>query len=263
MDISKYENTAPVWVGNLGKYNEGELVGGWITLPVSTEELDKFLHDKVQIGTQDAFGNIYEEYLIFDTDEYDNTLIRKLGLDVGEHTGLYGLNDLAKICSTLSDYQLEALSGYLEIDFTRNVYDVSNFALQVDDISLGQFDGDLPEHWSDEEKFAYTMANEDGLYAFLDKYGIVDYFNFEAYGKDTAQDVTFTENGWIWNGNTGLDSSRYDLKEISELADQRFKLHQTKTLRTTRSDDKQFVHQQGAVDLESTRQKICSDRGGR
>ena len=28
-----------VWIGNLGKYNEGELVGDWLNLPVSKKEL--------------------------------------------------------------------------------------------------------------------------------------------------------------------------------------------------------------------------------
>lgn len=31
-----------VWIGNLGKYNEGELVGEWLELPVSKKELDIF-----------------------------------------------------------------------------------------------------------------------------------------------------------------------------------------------------------------------------
>lgn len=32
-----------VWVGNLGKYNEGELVGEWITLPMPKNQLDDIL----------------------------------------------------------------------------------------------------------------------------------------------------------------------------------------------------------------------------
>ena len=29
-----------VWIGNLGKYNEGELVGEWLSLPVTDKELE-------------------------------------------------------------------------------------------------------------------------------------------------------------------------------------------------------------------------------
>jgi antirestriction protein len=239
MDISRYENTAPVWVGNWGKYNEGELVGDWITLPVSNEELGKFLKEKVLIGTPDAFGVPYEEFGIFDTDEYDNTLIRKLGLDVGEHTGLRGLNDLAKICSTLSDQQLEALGGYLEIDSTRNIYEVANYALQVDKLPYNQFDGDLPEHWPDDEKLGYTFAANSEMYSFLDEHGIVNYFDFAAYGRDIAQDATFTANGWIWDSGANLDSDFYNLGELSDIADQRFEDSGFEVLKTIKQSSTQ------------------------
>ena len=30
-----------IWVGNLGKYNEGELKGGWLELPKEKEEIER------------------------------------------------------------------------------------------------------------------------------------------------------------------------------------------------------------------------------
>ena len=63
-----------VWIGNLGKYNEGELVGEWLELPVSKKELNTFLREKVGLQlTQKEVekslaetGNCYEEYMIND-----------------------------------------------------------------------------------------------------------------------------------------------------------------------------------------------------
>lgn len=49
-----------IWVGNLGKYNEGELKGGWLELPKEKEEIDEFL--KKVVGLNDE----YEEYMIND-----------------------------------------------------------------------------------------------------------------------------------------------------------------------------------------------------
>ena len=49
-----------VWIGNLGKYNEGELVGGWLKLPKTNEEIDKFLKEVVMLNEE------YEEYMIND-----------------------------------------------------------------------------------------------------------------------------------------------------------------------------------------------------
>ena len=36
-------NEVKVWVGNLGKYNEGNLVGKWIELPIDEDDLEKVL----------------------------------------------------------------------------------------------------------------------------------------------------------------------------------------------------------------------------
>lgn len=59
-----------VYIANLGKYNEGELVGAWFTFPIDFEEV------KEKIGLNDE----YEEYAIHDyelpftvmKDEYGN-----------------------------------------------------------------------------------------------------------------------------------------------------------------------------------------------
>ena len=50
-----------VYVGNIGRYNEGSLVGGWTTLPMGRDDLDAFLRDRVGID-----GERYEEYRIDD-----------------------------------------------------------------------------------------------------------------------------------------------------------------------------------------------------
>ena len=41
-----------IWVGNLGKYNEGELKGGWLELPKEKEEIDKFLKEVVGLNDE-------------------------------------------------------------------------------------------------------------------------------------------------------------------------------------------------------------------
>ncbi len=46
----------PVYIANLGRYDEGELVGAWFTLPVDEDEVSE------QIGLDD----VYEEYAIHD-----------------------------------------------------------------------------------------------------------------------------------------------------------------------------------------------------
>ena len=47
-----------VYIANLGKYNEGYLVGAWFTFPIDEEDV------KEKIGLNEQ----YEEYAIHDTD---------------------------------------------------------------------------------------------------------------------------------------------------------------------------------------------------
>ena len=48
------------YVTNLGKYNEGALVGEWVKFPTTEEEMQK-VYERIGIGSKDDFGNPYEE----------------------------------------------------------------------------------------------------------------------------------------------------------------------------------------------------------
>ena len=49
-----------VYIANLGKYNEGYLVGAWFIFPIDEEDV------KEKIGLNEQ----YEEYAIHDTDNF-------------------------------------------------------------------------------------------------------------------------------------------------------------------------------------------------
>ena len=67
-----------VYVTNLGKYNEGMLVGEWVHLPTTTKEM-KDVFKRIGIGQQDDFGCPYEEWFITDYDCYVTGLFRGFG----------------------------------------------------------------------------------------------------------------------------------------------------------------------------------------
>lgn len=69
-----------VYIANLGKYNEGELVGAWFTFPIDFEEV------KEKIGLNDE----YEEYAIHDYE---------LPFTVDEYTSISELNRLWEMVS--------------------------------------------------------------------------------------------------------------------------------------------------------------------
>ena len=70
-----------IFITNLGKYNEGELIGEWATLPISEKELQE-LFERIGINEE------YEEYFItdYECDFYE----------VGEYENIKTLNEIAE-----------------------------------------------------------------------------------------------------------------------------------------------------------------------
>jgi hypothetical protein len=77
-----------VWIGNLGKYNEGILQGDWFTLPVPFSEVAE------KVGLNSG----YEEYAIFDYEA---------PFKISEYEGLARLNEIAENMDSVYDYLWE------------------------------------------------------------------------------------------------------------------------------------------------------------
>lgn len=77
-------------VQNLGKYNEGELVFEWLTLPATQEEIQDTLK---AIGID---GVNYEEYMIAD---YETSL----DLEIGEYDNIEKWNEIAETLENEKD----------------------------------------------------------------------------------------------------------------------------------------------------------------
>ena len=71
-----------VYIANLGRYNEGELVGAWFTPPVDFDEI------KERIG----LNNEYEEYAIHDYE---------LPFEIDEYTPIEEINRLCGVAEEL------------------------------------------------------------------------------------------------------------------------------------------------------------------
>ena len=65
----EHDNDYPfaAFITNLGKYNEGDLVGEWVKFPTTADELKK-VFECIGIGQKDDFGQPYEEWFITDYD---------------------------------------------------------------------------------------------------------------------------------------------------------------------------------------------------
>jgi hypothetical protein len=54
------------YITNLGKYNEGELVGRWIDFPIYQDELEEVLKEIGVSDLPDENGIIYDEFFFSD-----------------------------------------------------------------------------------------------------------------------------------------------------------------------------------------------------
>lgn len=81
MSENKADVRCPIsaFITNLGKYNEGDLIGQWVSFPTSAEEMQRVL-SAIGIGKPDACGVPYEEWFII---AYENT-VRGLSSALGE-----------------------------------------------------------------------------------------------------------------------------------------------------------------------------------
>lgn len=215
-----------VWIGNLGKYNEGELVGEWLKLPVSKQELDTFLREKVGLQLTQAEvdkaleeeGVCYEEYMIND---YETDLPIK----ISEYENLDNLNLLATIAENVND--MDAINAYVDSQGEMTLEELANLMEQEDDIAYFRFSNDSSS-MSAEEKMGYEMADATGLLSTLQKLQIEEFFDFEGYGSSWENgDITILDNGYIDFGDSDIDLNRYTLEELKEQYD----LEETKKLK--------------------------------
>ena len=168
-----------IFITNLGRYNEGYLIGKWVKLPVSEEKLDEVLK---AIG----INEYYEEYFITD---YENEIIG-LGDVISEYSSVVALNDLAQRLETLSDADTDKLGAVLEYETCRGVSEVLKLLDELDDF-------DLLTDVNDDEDLGYYYAEE---YCSIDiPEHIQPYFDFEAYGRDIRLESSclYTSYGFL------------------------------------------------------------------
>ncbi len=175
------------YITNLGKYNEGELVGETLKFPTSPQAVQALLK---HIGVD---GIRYEEFVItsFDGDV--------LGLYdyLGEYENLDELNHLACLLSELDQGELEKFEAVLHTGaHTSSVADIINLTQNLDCFEF------YPEI-ENEEHLGRYCAEDLPIPAELK-----DYFDYEAYGRD----ISINEGGHMAPGGYVVQTSG-DFKE--------------------------------------------------
>ncbi|KAA9290010.1 MULTISPECIES: antirestriction protein ArdA [Aerococcus] len=138
------EQEIRIYLTNLGKYNEGYLIGEWITLPISDDELAESFE---RIGINEH----YEEYFITDYEA---------PFEIGEYTNLESLNNLACELEDIEEYEL--LEQYFEEYPDDRLYDMDEL---------------------DEILYEFTPMDIVRMVHFGDFNFNDDYFTFDGYGN--------------------------------------------------------------------------------
>ncbi|MFQ8923985.1 MAG: antirestriction protein ArdA [Clostridium paraputrificum] len=151
-----------VYIANLGKYNEGYLVGDWFSFPLDYEEI------KEKIGLNER----YEEYAIHDTENFS--------IEIGEHISIDELNRIYEMIEELPDYIVEALDEF-----------ISHYGTLEE----------VVEHKDDVYYYPDCDDMTDVAYYYIDELQVLgeipqslqNYIDYEAYGRDLSYGGTFIE----------------------------------------------------------------------
>ena len=140
-------------IANLGKYNEGCLVGAWFTFPIDEEDV------KEKIGLNEQ----YEEYAVHDTENFP--------IDIGEYVSIEELNEMYEMIEELPDYIVDCLDEF-----------ISHYGTLEE----------VMEHKDDIYFYPDCDTMTDVAYYYIDELqalgdippSLQNYIDYEAYGRD-------------------------------------------------------------------------------
>lgn len=155
-----------IYVTNLRKYNEGQIIGEWVSLPC--EDIKEVLEKISNSDNDELFISDYETDIN--------------GLKVSEYDNILELNTIAEEIEEMREDELIALQAYLE--------EYNNMEQALEEVRQGNYT--IYENCDNMEDVAYQVVNVSGL---LD--GVPEqvkmYFDYEAYGRDIDIEGTFIQ----------------------------------------------------------------------
>ena len=155
-----------VYIANLGKYNEGYLVGAWFTFPLDEEDIA----ERIGLNAE------YEEYAVHDTDNFP--------IEISEYTSIEELNRIYEQVQELPEEIVENLN-----DFISHYGSLQSVVDNKDNIIF----------------YPGCDSMEDVARYFAEEYGSLGdippqlsyYIDYQAYGRDLEIEGSFleTKNG--------------------------------------------------------------------
>lgn len=197
-----------IWIGNWGRYNEGELVGAWMELPFEHEKLDGFLAERCGVDA------MHEEVGIFDT-SLDGPM-GDLGVRIGDYTTIESVLLLADIIEANPAVDLDYVAAYLESACEHDPVSAANAILQADDIHAGRLLGSEWDFTDQEERIGYTMVDLLGGPGTLSREELERYFDYDRRGRELldAGEYRLTASGAVDVACTEFDASGHGRESV-------------------------------------------------
>ncbi len=139
-----------VYLANLGKYNEGELVGAWFTFPLDEEEI------KEKLGLNEH----YEEYAVHDYE---------FPIKLPEYISIDELNDMYDKIEELPAYVVDNLEEF--VSYFGSLEDIDEEKVLLYDDCSSMLD------------VAYMRVDEFEVFGSLSD-DVRRYFDYEFYARD-------------------------------------------------------------------------------
>ena len=170
-----------LFITDLSAYNQGHLIGKWVSLPLEEHTLDKKAYNILEVGTTACKSKFYHEELFITDFEWDNSELMK----IEEYSDIYEINE--KLTSLeeekFSEDQLKAVAFLLENGLVKDF----NEAIEKHDNVI------IHENTSMEE-IAYDFIREcydlDSIPEILS-----NHIDYEAIGRDLEIEGSFFKEG--------------------------------------------------------------------
>lgn len=156
-----------IYVTNLKEYNNGKIIGEWVSLPC--EGLEEVLNKISNNGNDELFISDYETDIS--------------NLKIGEYEDILQLNEIAEEIEEMREDELIAFQAYLE-------QYANNMEQALEEVRQGNYT--IYYDCDDMSDVAYQVVNESGLLDGVPE-TIKGYFDYEAYGRDIDIEGTFIQ----------------------------------------------------------------------
>lgn len=189
------------YITNLGKYNEGDLVGEWVEFPIDEDDFADVL-DRIGINEE------YEEWFVTD---YDCNLEGFDWEELGEYPSYEKLQEFGELVDSIDDFEA-----------VNNAYEVTG---DLEQAINGLQDGRIIYYSgiSSLEDMAYQLIDDMGGPEELGRDTLETYFDYEMLGRDLSFDdyetdeededgnTVYVNAGQYWCGDE--NASDYDIGE--------------------------------------------------